>query len=138
MVIAVPSKRLFAFFIDLFFNSIFIASWFFGILIAISPELANVGIAIFFSGVVFSIIAGIIQIIFMCKGQTIGKKLLKLKVIDKRTNETFGFFKMFLRDYIGKSISGMFGGLGWIWILIDEENQGWHDKVFESLVVEIE
>jgi len=45
---------------------------------------------------------------------------------------------MFLREAFGKTISAMVLYLGFIWIFIDEENQAWHDKIFNSNVVELE
>lgn len=40
------------------------------------------------------------------------------------------------REWIGKRISGMVFSLGYIWILMDREHQGWHDKLPATYVVE--
>ena len=40
------------------------------------------------------------------------------------------------REWIGKWISGLIFLLGYVWILIDKENQGWHDKILATYVVE--
>ncbi len=49
-----------------------------------------------------------------------------------------GFFRMFLREGIGKAISTVVLWLGLLWILWDKEKQGWHDKILSTHVVEIE
>jgi uncharacterized RDD family membrane protein YckC len=47
-----------------------------------------------------------------------------------------GFGRMLVREWIGKWISGIVFGLGYIWILLDKANQGWHDKLVSTFVVE--
>lgn len=49
-----------------------------------------------------------------------------------------GFFRMFLREGIARSISGFVFFLGLLWKLWDKERQGWHDKILSTHVVEIE
>ncbi len=41
---------------------------------------------------------------------------------------------MLFRELIGKIISYMIFCLGFIWILIDKDSQGWHDKLIGSIV----
>ncbi len=36
---------------------------------------------------------------------------------------------------IGKLVSAAVLSLGFVWILIDKENQGWHDKLMRTFVV---
>jgi len=48
-----------------------------------------------------------------------------------------GFFIMLIREWIGKAIiSGMIFSLGFLWILFDRDNQGWHDKLVSTYVVD--
>lgn len=68
-------------------------------------------------------------------GTTPGKHLLGLHV-QKESGERAGFGTMLLREWIGKWISGMVFSLGYIWILIDQNRQGWHDKLASTYVVE--
>lgn len=77
------------------------------------------------------------QIILFAKGQTIGKKLLKMQVVKRETQEPLKFFGMLIRETVGKWISGLVFSLGYIWILIDEKNQAWHDKLVDSVVVDL-
>lgn len=47
-----------------------------------------------------------------------------------------GFFRMLIRESIGKAISGLIFSLGYLWILFDRDKQGWHDKLVSTYVVE--
>jgi len=67
-------------------------------------------------------------------GATPGKKILDLQVISKEgTNPTF--VEAFLREFVGKFISGIVLGLGYFWVAFDKEKQGWHDKIAGTHVV---
>lgn len=68
-------------------------------------------------------------------GMTPGKWLMNIYVMDK-DGDPAGLFRMMLREWIGKPISMFVMGLGYLWILIDENNQGWHDHMFDTYVVE--
>lgn len=68
------------------------------------------------------------------RGSTPGKKVLGMRVI-KENGRSAGFLTMLLREWIGKPISGMVLLLGYVWILIDQDNQGWHDKLMSTYVV---
>ena len=54
----------------------------------------------------------------------------------KEDGRAAGFFAMLIRESIGKTISGMALSLGFLWILFDQDNQGWHDKLMNTYVVE--
>ena len=69
------------------------------------------------------------------RGSTPGKGLVGLEVV-KSDGEKAGFFSMLIRETIGKFISSCVFSLGFIWILIDDENQAWHDKLMNTYVVE--
>jgi len=70
------------------------------------------------------------------QSRTIGKHLFGMTVVHKNTGQPFGFGAMFVREIIGKFISGFIFSLGFIWILIDDNNQGWHDKLISSIVID--
>lgn len=70
------------------------------------------------------------------KGTTIGKSLLGLYIVNKGTGRKLSLFLMWAREIIGKYVSSLFFGIGFLWILIDKDNQGFHDKLVSSLVVE--
>jgi uncharacterized RDD family membrane protein YckC len=65
-------------------------------------------------------------------GQTIGKSILRIKVIGEN-GEIIGYKRAFLR-WIGYIVSS-FLYLGFIWIIFDKDKQGWHDKLANTYVI---
>ncbi|MCK8823630.1 RDD family protein [Fuchsiella alkaliacetigena] len=124
--LASPVRRLIAYFID-YGLGLFLAFISFGAAGAGEEGAAIIGVLLlgFF----------IIQLVMLAKSTSLGKMILGMKVY-KKTGEAVGFGRMFLREAIGKIISGMIFSLGYIWILIDDENQAWHDKLISSIVVQ--
>lgn len=87
--------------------------------------------------IVMVVITISLQLYFWSKSTSMGKALLKMKVVDKDSYEPVGFWKMVLRELIIKHVSGICFGLGYLWILIDSQtHQSWHDKILNTLVVE--
>lgn len=78
----------------------------------------------------------IVQFYFWRKSTSLGKQILKMRVVKKNSGQPLTFVEMLLRELIGKYISGLVLSLGYIWILIDADNQGWHDKFVGSVVVD--
>jgi uncharacterized RDD family membrane protein YckC len=66
---------------------------------------------------------------------TLGKMVMKLKVVSE-DGKKMDAGQVLLREWIGKFISGVVFGLGFIWVAIDEKKQGWHDRLARTLVVE--
>lgn len=67
-------------------------------------------------------------------GQSIGKSVLHLRLIDSGTGQTIGAGRAFLREFL----SGIFNNacfLDSLWPLWDEQKQTWHDKVCNTWVV---
>lgn len=90
----------------------------------------------------FPLLALLLWMAYVCvfvylfrQGQTPGKKLVGVRVI-KESGAEPGLVVMILRECLGKWIAGMIFGLGFIWVLIDEGNQGWHDKLLNTYVVD--
>lgn len=79
----------------------------------------------------------LINLALMTRSTTLGKLILNMKVIHRRTGKDLTFFEMLFRESIGKFIASVFFALGFIWIMIDNENRGWHDMIFGTAVVEI-
>ena len=75
-----------------------------------------------------------VSMILFSKGMTIGKKLLGMRVV-KEDGRQAGFVTMLIREWIGKLVSALVLSLGFVWILIDKENQRWHDKLMRTFVV---
>jgi uncharacterized RDD family membrane protein YckC len=56
-------------------------------------------------------------------------------VVDQRNGDIPGFGKMFLREIVGRFLSGLFFGLGYFWSLFDKNAQAWHDKLAGTVVI---
>jgi uncharacterized RDD family membrane protein YckC len=67
-------------------------------------------------------------------GQTIGKKLVGIRVIDFNTGGPIGYGRAALR-FVGRYVSAFALLLGYLWMLWDKEKQTWHDKFASSVVV---
>lgn len=65
---------------------------------------------------------------------TPGKRLLGLKIVDAKTQQPLSLMQSVTR-YIGYFIAAMPFGLGLLWIIFDDKNQGWHDKFAHSVVI---
>jgi uncharacterized RDD family membrane protein YckC len=66
-------------------------------------------------------------------GQTVGKKKMKIRIV-KEDGSPMTYGDAFLRNIVGYLISSICA-LGFIWALFDERKQGFHDKIFKTLVV---
>jgi uncharacterized RDD family membrane protein YckC len=69
-------------------------------------------------------------------GQTLGKKVCGIRVIDFATGGPIGFGRAFIR-WIGRFVSGIVLLLGYFWMLWDREKQCWHDKMANDVVVPV-
>lgn len=68
-------------------------------------------------------------------GQTWGGKIVGVKVVGEMTGEPIGFGKALGRALFAGAISGQIFYLGYLWMLWDDKQQTWHDKVVGSIVV---
>lgn len=67
-------------------------------------------------------------------GTTLGKKLFKLRVVDKNTNKNVSLGKGIGRIF-SYMISGMPFYLGFFWIGWDPDKEGFHDKICQTRVI---
>ncbi|MBI3127868.1 MAG: RDD family protein [Candidatus Tectomicrobia bacterium] len=79
-----------------------------------------------------------IGLLLMRRGLTPGKWLLGERVVHKMTGEPAGFWRMVLREVVGKAVSGIFFGLGYLWAIWDRDAQAWHDKIADTVVLKEE
>ena len=70
-------------------------------------------------------------------GQTIGKRVLGIRVIDFDSGSSLGYGRAALR-WIGRLASALPCLLGYFWMLWDKQKQTWHDKIANSVVVPAE
>jgi len=69
-------------------------------------------------------------------GQTLGKKILKIKVVDKNL-KTPSLFSSFIREISKFFISPILLNLGFLWMIIDKDKQTWHDKIAKTYVIRL-
>ena len=70
------------------------------------------------------------------KGQTPGKMLVGIKVVDANGNKP-GMVLAALREIAGKIISTVIFFIGFLWIAWDTQKQGLHDKLATTYVVKV-
>ena len=111
--------------------------------------------ALLIDGIITGILSGILQAIFGrdagnglgtlvalayytyfegSSGQTPGKKVLGIRVIDFGGGGSIGYGRALIRS-VGKFVSAIVLLLGFLWMLWDKEKQTWHDKFANSVVV---
>lgn len=69
-------------------------------------------------------------------GQTIGKRVMGIRVYDLRQGGPIGHGRAIGR-YFARWLSAIPCLLGYFWMLWDKENQTWHDKLVGSVVVPV-
>jgi uncharacterized RDD family membrane protein YckC len=90
-------------------------------------DLARVGDLVLWSGYFIALEGG-------RSGQTVGKRLAQIRVADATTGEPIGLGRAVVR-HVGRWVSGIALGLGYLWMLWDPRRQTWHDKMSGSLVI---
>jgi uncharacterized RDD family membrane protein YckC len=117
-----------------------------GILGASSQALDSSGVQTGASiiSMIISMVGGLVQfaismgysVYFIGKnGQTIGKKILNIKVVNPDTLLPVGYGSAALREIIGKMLSSFVFSLGYLWMLWDDKKQTWHDKIAHTIVI---
>lgn len=70
-------------------------------------------------------------------GQTWGRRVVKIKVVDQHTLQPIGFGRALGRSLFAMFLSSALFYLGYLWMLWDREKQTWHDKVVGAIVVDV-
>ena len=70
---------------------------------------------------------------FFAHGATPGMMLIKIRVT--QTNGSDISFGQSIMRYIGFILATAPLFLGFIWVLFDKKNQGWHDKISKTFVI---
>lgn len=68
-------------------------------------------------------------------GQTVGKRVVRIKVVDATTGGPIGGGRAIGRRLFAGFISGSLCCLGYLWMLWGDRSQTWHDKAVRSVVV---
>lgn len=69
-------------------------------------------------------------------GQTPGKMALRIRVI-REDGRPVGYLRAFVREVIGKFISGALFGIGFLMVAFDRRKQGLHDRLAATLVIKL-
>ena len=69
-------------------------------------------------------------------GQTVGKKWLKIKV-QTSDGQVPGYKRALIRETVGKIVSGLVLGIGYLVAIWDKDKQTWHDKMAKTVVVRV-
>ena len=67
-------------------------------------------------------------------GRSIGKAMVRLQVIDRRTGERPGLPQAFLRSVM-TLLGAACGGVGVLWLLVDRDRSALHDRVCKTHVI---
>lgn len=70
------------------------------------------------------------------QGATPGKKVLNIKVV-KADDSALTYGDAVLREVIGKLVSAITLGIGFLWMLWDPNKQTLHDKIAKTYVVKV-
>lgn len=84
----------------------------------------------------FAFLALFAALCWMRWSATPGKMIMRLKVVDAKTEGKISFLQCIVRA-LAYFVSGLCFGLGFFWIGIDKRRQGWHDKLADTLVVTV-
>ena len=111
-----------------------------GILSAVSPKIGMIIGLIFYLVIMVGSLGYMIYFPavdngFTERGQTPGKKFMKIKIV-KQDGSDFSVVDAIIR-LVGYACSGAIMYLGFIWIFIDDDNQGWHDKIAKTRVIQV-
>ncbi len=88
--------------------------------------------------IIFWILSIVYNVIFLQKwGATIGKKLLKLRVVNT-DYQPVAVGQILLRESVGKIYSSLLFNLGFLYVLKHPQRQAWHDKIAKTYVVEVD
>jgi uncharacterized RDD family membrane protein YckC len=71
-------------------------------------------------------------------GQTLGKMLLGIRVVSAHKSNrsgTLSLGQVLLREVVGKLLSSIALGLGYIWVAFHKNKQGWHDLLAKTYVI---
>jgi uncharacterized RDD family membrane protein YckC len=71
--------------------------------------------------------------IFM-DGRTVGKAALGIRIVTV-TGKPLTLWTLFIRNWAGYIVSGLFLGIGYLWALNNEQRQTWHDLAANTLVI---
>jgi uncharacterized RDD family membrane protein YckC len=98
-----------------------------------SPQLQQLNNISLFIGLLVNIVYNV-YFLSTRNGQTPGKSAMKIRIL-KKDGASLTAGDAFLRNVIGYTLSQITLLLGYVWILVDKDRQGFHDKISNTIVV---
>ena len=98
------------------------------------PTGSGVAIIVAAALVAIVVVVAYFSVMHARTGQTIGKKVVGIAVVDKATGLPLSTGRSVGRTF-GYVVSGFLCSLGFLWAAWDTEKQTWHDKMVNSIVV---
>jgi len=86
-------------------------------------------------GIEIVILVGYYIYFYTKKGQSLGKQVMKLKVVNSDDLKYLTPGKVVMRELVGKFVSGLVVDLGYLWYFMSEKRQTWHDSIALTYVV---
>jgi uncharacterized RDD family membrane protein YckC len=124
-------RRIMALFFDILIPSV-LAGLYFGLNLLLGSDLQMI-LSLVFAGII--LLFTLLQLILLFgTGQTIGKKLMGIKII-RVDCEKAGFGTLFMREIVGRMVCGLTLNIGYLMILFNPERRGLHDKIAGTIVV---
>jgi uncharacterized RDD family membrane protein YckC len=104
-------------------------------------EFTDTGAALLGIGVLLVVVGGLLFLILwmrkLGRGQSWGQKAVGISLVSKANGRPVGAWKAFGRYLVAQLVSGALFGLGYLWMLWDHDKQTWHDKILNTVVVEV-
>lgn len=69
------------------------------------------------------------------RGATPGKMLFDLEVMETGSGRRIGYWRSFFRETVGKFLSGLVFGVGYLLVLFREDRKALHDLIFDTRVM---
>lgn len=100
-------------------------------LVDLVPSIMNALLLLFVSPVITLILT---PVLMSKAGGSLGKLASGISVVNEK-GEFLSFWQAFFRNTVGYMVSSGLFGLGFIWIFVSKERQGWHDMISSDMVV---
>ena len=71
-------------------------------------------------------------------GQTLGKMVMKLKVLSEEESGELTYGQVFMREILGKLISALVLMIGFLRVAFASDRKAWHDLIAKTRVVHVE
>ena len=112
--------------------------WFLLVVVLAVATSADLQLVIVVSIIFVPVYSLAVSLLVAMNGQSPGKIFGGIKIV-RADGADIGFGRGILRESLGKLISALplVVPLGFLWVLFDKENRGWHDKIADTKVIRI-